>query len=413
MVHFDRFTLENGLRVLVHQDSTTPMAVLNILYDVGARDEEEGRTGFAHLFEHLMFGGSVNIPVYDEPLQRVGGENNAFTSNDITNYYITLPATNLETAFWLESDRMLSLAFSEKSLETQRNVVSEEFKQRYLNQPYGDVWLKLRPLAYQKHPYRWATIGQDLAQIENAQMADVKAFFNKHYHPKNAIMVVGGNVDLAEVKRLAEKWFGPIPAGEKYERNLPAEPLQLEQRTQTVTANVPLNAIYVAFKMCNRQHSDYQVFDLLSDVLSQGQSSRLYNSLLKEKQLFSDINAYITSSIDEGLFVVDGKLVEGVSMEQAEAAIWEELEKLQQQLVNEAELTKVKHKSESIMVFAEMNLLDKAMNLAYYELLGDAAMLNVEIDKYLAITAQQLQEVAKKTFKKEKSSTLYYLAHVG
>lgn len=226
-------------------------------------------------------------------------------------------------------------------------------------------------------------------------------------------MVVGGNVDLAEVKRLAEKWFGPIPAGEKYERNLPAEPLQLEQRTQTVTANVPLNAIYVAFKMCNRQHSDYQVFDLLSDVLSQGQSSRLYNSLLKEKQLFSDINAYITSSIDEGLFVVDGKLVEGVSMEQAEAAIWEELEKLQQQLVNEAELTKVKHKSESIMVFAEMNLLDKAMNLAYYELLGDAAMLNVEIDKYLAITAQQLQEVAKKTFKKEKSSTLYYLAHVG
>lgn len=413
MVHFDRFTLENGLRVLVHQDSTTPMAVLNILYDVGARDEEEGRTGFAHLFEHLMFGGSVNIPVYDEPLQRVGGENNAFTSNDITNYYITLPATNLETAFWLESDRMLSLAFSEKSLETQRNVVSEEFKQRYLNQPYGDVWLKLRPLAYQKHPYRWATIGQDLAQIENAQMADVKAFFNKHYHPKNAIMVVGGNVDLAEVKRLAEKWFGPIPAGEKYERNLPAEPLQLEQRTQTVTANVPLNAIYVAFKMCNRQHSDYQVFDLLSDVLSQGQSSRLYNSLLKEKQLFSEINAYITSSIDEGLFVVDGKLVEGVSMEQAEAAIWEELEKLQQQLVNEAELTKVKHKSESIMVFAEMNLLDKAMNLAYYELLGDAAMLNVEIDKYLAITAQQLQEVAKKTFKKEKSSTLYYLAHVG
>jgi predicted Zn-dependent peptidase len=411
MVNFNRFKLSNGLKVLVHEDPTTPMAVLNILYDVGARDEEEGKTGFAHLFEHLMFGGSINIPSYDEPLQRVGGENNAFTSNDITNYYITLPAANIETAFWLESDRMLSLAFSEKSLETQRNVVCEEFKQRYLNQPYGDVWLKLRPLAYEKHPYRWATIGQDLTQIENAKMEDVKAFFKKHYNPQNAILVVGGNVKTNEVKVLAEKWFGSIPSGDKYWRNLPKEPEQKAARSLKVNANVPLNAIYIAFKMPARLDANYQVFDLISDILSQGQSSRLFNSLLKEQQLFSEINAYITSSLDEGLFVVDGKLIEGVSMETAEAAIWSELNKIATELVNETELTKVKNKSESIMVFAEMSLLDKAMNLAYYELLGDADWLNIEIKKYLSVTAEQIKSVAQDTFRKEKSSTLYYLAN--
>lgn len=409
MVDFNRFTLANGLRVLVHEDNTTPMAVLNILYDVGARDEESDKTGFAHLFEHLMFGGSVNIPSYDEPLQRVGGENNAFTSNDITNYYITLPAVNLETAFWLESDRMLSLAFSEKSLETQRNVVCEEFKQRYLNQPYGDVWLKLRPLAYKTHPYQWATIGQDLKQIEDARMEDVKAFFKKHYNPQNAIMVVGGNVKTEEIKVLAEKWFEPIPAGEKYHRNLPKEPVQTEGRRETVNAEVPLNAIYMAFKMPARLDAEYQVYDLMADVLSQGQSSRLYNSLLKEQQLFSDIHAYITSSIDEGLFIIEGKLVQGVPVGTAEQAIWTELKKLIHQEVSDHELTKVKNKSESIMVFAEMSLLDKAMNLAYYELLGDAAGLNTEIDKYLSVTPERIMEAAAATFVHEQCSTLYYL----
>jgi len=409
MVNFNRFTLANGLRVLVHEDDTTPMAVLNILYDVGARDEEADKTGFAHLFEHLMFGGSVNIPSYDEPLQRVGGENNAFTSNDITNYYITLPAVNLETAFWLESDRMLSLSFSEKSLETQRNVVCEEFKQRYLNQPYGDVWLKLRPLAYKEHPYQWATIGQDLKQIEDARMEDVKAFFKKHYNPQNAIMVVGGNVKTEDIRRMAEKWFEPIPAGEKYVRNLPKEPLQTEAREVIVKANVPLNAIYMAFKMPARNDESYQSFDLLSDVLSQGQSSRLYNTLLKEQQLFSDVHAYITSSIDEGLFVIEGKLVEGVSVATAETAIWKELEKIKEELITVDELTKVQNKSESIMVFSELNLLDKAMNLAYYELLGDADLLNTEIDRYLAVTAEQIQQAAQQIFVKEQCSILYYL----
>ncbi|MFD2585079.1 M16 family metallopeptidase [Pedobacter vanadiisoli] len=409
MVDFNRFTLANGLKVLVHEDATTPMAVLNILYDVGARDEDPNKTGFAHLFEHLMFGGSVNIPSYDEPLQRVGGENNAFTSNDITNYYITLPAENIETAFWLESDRMLSLAFSEKSLDTQRNVVSEEFKQRYLNQPYGDVWLKLRPLAYKKHSYRWATIGKELSHIENATMDDVKAFFKKHYTPQNAILVVGGNVKTEDVKKLAEKWFEPIPAGEKYNRSLVQEDPQTEARQETVKANVPLNAIYIAFKMPGRLNEDYYAFDLLSDILSRGQSSRLYNSLLKEQQLFSDINAYISSSLDPGLFIVEGKLVEGVAIEMAEKAIWAELEKLKAELVSATELTKVKNKVESVLVFSEMSLLDKAMNLAYYELLGDAALLNQETEAFLKVQAEDIKRISNETFNPNSSSTLYYL----
>jgi predicted Zn-dependent peptidase len=411
MVSFERFTLANGLKVLVHEDPTTPMAVVNILYDVGARDEHPDQTGFAHLFEHLMFGGSVNIPSYDEPLQRVGGENNAFTSNDITNYYITLPSVNLETAFWLESDRMLSLAFSEKSLEVQRNVVCEEFKQRYLNQPYGDVWLKLRPMAYKQHPYQWATIGKSLDHIENANINDVKAFFNRHYNPSNAIMVVGGDVKLEEVKRLSEKWFGNIPAAEKLPRLLPMEDDQTEERKETVQANVPLDALYKVFHMPARSESGYYAADLISDILSRGNSSRLFRNLLKDKKLFSDINAYLTGSLDAGLFVVEGKPLPGISMEVAEAAIWEELDRISTELVPEAELTKVKNKMESTMVFSEMSLLDKAMNLAYFELLGDANELNSETQKYLDVNSEEIRSQAKHIFRKENSSTLYYLAN--
>jgi len=411
MVSFERFTLANGLKVLVHEDPTTPMAVVNILYDVGARDEHPDQTGFAHLFEHLMFGGSVNIPSYDEPLQRVGGENNAFTSNDITNYYITLPSVNLETAFWLESDRMLSLAFSEKSLEVQRNVVCEEFKQRYLNQPYGDVWLKLRPMAYKQHPYQWATIGKSLDHIENANIDDVKAFFARHYNPSNAIMVVGGDVKVEEVKRLAEKWFGNIPSGEKLPRLLPIEDNQTEERKETVQANVPLNAIYKVFHMPARTENGYYAADLVSDILSRGNSSRLFRNLLKDRKLFSDINAYLTGSLDSGLFVVEGKPAPGVSMERAEAAIWEELNRISTELVPESELTKVKNKMESTMVFSEMSLLDKAMNLAYFELLGDAEDINKETQKYLNVSAEDIREQAKHIFRSENSSTLFYLAN--
>jgi len=402
--------LDNGLRVLVHEDHTTAMACVNIVYDVGARDESPDKTGFAHLFEHLMFGGSVNIPNYDTPLQEVGGENNAFTSNDITNYYVTLPSANLETAFWLESDRMLSLAFSEQSLDVQRQVVCEEFKQRYLNQPYGDVWLRLRPLAYKKHPYRWATIGQELRHIEEAKMEDVKAFFKKHYTPNQAVMVVTGDVRVEQVQQLAEKWFGNIPAGESYTRNLPQEPPQTEPRREEVQADIPVSSIYVAFHGPERLHPDYPVVDLISDILSRGTSSRLYRALVKDQPVFSEINAYVMGSIDSNLFVVEGKPLPHVPMEEAEALLWKQLERLKSETVAEMELQKVKNKIESTMVFAELSILDKAMNLAFYEILGDAALYNEEVEKYLQVSTDDILRVAQNVFRKENSSTLIYQA---
>jgi zinc protease len=408
MINFNRFKLDNGLSVLVHEDHTTAMAVVNILYKVGARDESPEQTGFAHLFEHLMFGGSVNIPNYDAPLQSVGGENNAFTSNDITNYYITLPSNNLETAFWLESDRMLSLAFSDQSLEVQRQVVCEEFKQRYLNQPYGDVWLKLRPLAYKVHPYRWATIGKELKHIEDAKMEDVKAFFHKFYTPQNAIMVVAGDVTLGAVKALSEKWFADIPAGNTYLRDLPQEPKQEEERQEIVEAEVPVDAIYIAFHGADRLSPDYYPTDLISDLLSRGSSSRLYRSLVKENQLFSDINAYMMGSIDTNMFVVEGKPLADVSLKEAEKHIWTELEKMKTEKVEDTELQKVKNKVESTMLFAELSILDKAMNLAFFEMLSQAEDYNQEVAKYAAVTSDDIQRVATELFSKENSSTLFY-----
>lgn len=408
MINFERFLLKNGLKVIVHEDHTTPMAVVNVLYDVGAKDEDPDKTGFAHLFEHLMFGGSANVPVYDEPLQRVGGENNAFTTNDITNYYIQVPAINLETAFWLESDRMLSLAFSEKSLEVQRNVVVEEFKQRYLNQPYGDAWLKLRPLAYKTHPYRWATIGKDISHIEQATMQDVKAFFNKHYNPVNAILVVAGDVTVQQVKELAEKWFAVIPSGEKYVRKLPKEQKQIDERTLEITNNVPSNAIYKVFHISSRKTDEYYTADIISDLLSRGDSARLYQKLVKEKRLFSEIHAYVSGDVEDGLLVIEGKLLNGVQMQDADRAIWSELEKLQTQLVPEREFTKVLNQVESSNVFEEINLLNRAMNLAYFELLGDASLVNDEIKKYRRINAELIKSYAKSVLTHTNCSTLYY-----
>lgn len=408
MINFEDFTLDNGLKVIVHKDESTPIVAFNLLYDVGARDENEEQTGFAHLFEHLMFGGSANIPDFDTPLQRVGGNNNAFTSNDITNYYITLPKENLETAFWLESDRMLNLAFTDKSLEVQRSVVVEEFKQNYLNQPYGDVWLLLRPLAYQKHPYKWATIGKEVAHIENATMNDVKAFFGKHYIPNNAILTVAGNVETTEIKQLSQKWFGDIPSGKKTKRELPKEPFQNEERRLKVERNVPANAIYKAYKMCNRIHPDYHATDLLSDILSLGKSSRLHTSLVKEQKLFSEINAYILGSNDDGLLVISGNLLDGISFETAENGIIQELETIKNQLVSEPELTKVKNKIESTNEFSETNVLNKAMNLSFAELNGDANNVNTETQKYLQVTAEQIKKVANNILINTNCSTLIY-----
>ncbi len=412
MIQFEKFTLANGLRVIVHQDLSTPMAVMDIMYDVGARDENYERTGFAHLFEHLMFGGSVNIPNYDEPLQMAGGENNAYTTNDLTNYYIQLPAENLETAFWLESDRMLSLAFSEKSLETQRKVVCEEFKEHYLTKPYGDAWHKMRELAYKKHPYRWMTIGKELSHIENAQLQDVKDFFFKHYRPANAVMVVAGNVTTEKVKALSEKWFGDIPSGEKYIRNLPQEPVQTEERRLEIKANVPLDALYKCWHMGSRLVRNYYITDLLTDILSGGGSSRLYQSLVKEKQLFSNIECHHFGSTDNGLVAIEGKLVKGIKIEDAEKAVEMELDKMKSELVSETELQKVKNKTESMIAFEDMSVMSRANSLAYYQILGDAAWMNTELEKYAAVTTADILEESRNIFQSNNSNTIYYLSSI-
>ncbi len=410
MINFERFVLSNGLKVLIHKDMATPMAVVNVLYDVGARDEDENRTGFAHLFEHLMFGGSINIPDYDEPLQQAGGENNAYTTNDLTNYYCQLPAENIETAFWLESDRMLSLAFDEKSLDVQRKVVSEEFKEHYLNKPYGEVWNKIREMAYKKHPYKWMTIGKELKHIEEAKLQDVKNFFYKHYTPANAILVVAGNVETEHVMRLTEKWFGPIPAGEKYVRQLPQEPKQTEPRRMEITADVPLDAFYKVWHMASRLERGYYITDLITDILGGGASSRLFQSLVKEKKLFSSIDCSHFGSSDTGLLSIEGKLVKGVKIEEAEKAVNEEVEKMKTQLVEEKELQKVINKTESTILFEDMSVMSRANSLAYYELLGDAQLMNDELQKYESVTAQELMDESIRIFDERNSNTLYYLA---
>lgn len=410
MINFEKFQLENGLKVIVHEDRSTPLAVVNILYDVGARDEDPDKTGFAHLFEHLMFGGSVNIPVYDGPLEEAGGENNAFTTNDLTNYYLTIPSNNIETAFWLESDRMSGLAFSKKSLDVQRNVVIEEFRQNYLNQPYGDVWLLLKPLAYKVHPYRWATIGKDISHIQNAQMTDVRQFFKKYYCPNNAIMVIAGNIGMVQVKHLCEKWFAPVKPGDVPQRNLPVEPGQTKMRTLTVERDVPLDAIYKAYHTCARRDKEFYAVDLLSDILSNGKSSRLYIALVKKKKLFSEISCYVTGDIDKGLLVISGKLIKGIKMEDAEAGIAQEINKIKEGSIQKTELSKVKNKVESALLFSEMSIFNKALNLATSELLGDAGLINDEAGKYLSVTAEQIIEQANAIFKDANCSALYYLS---
>ncbi len=411
MIKFEEVVLPNGLKVIVHEDASTTMAAVNILYKVGSRDEDARQTGFAHLFEHFMFEGSVNIPEFDTPLQNAGGENNAFTSNDITNYYDILPANNLETAFWLESDRMMSLAFDEESLNTQKNVVMEEFKEHYINQPYGDVWHKMCALAYKVHPYQWPVIGLTLDHIEQVKMQSAKDFFFKYYRPNNAVLVVGGNVKTGEVVKLAEKWFGNIPAGEKIIRNIPSEPVQNEKRVLEVKADVPVNALYKAYKMCSRTHSNFHASDLLRDILSNGDSSRLYQQLVKDKKLFSSISAYTTETIDDGLMMIEGRLSDGVSMDTAESAIHEVVKEMVDKRVDEQELNKVKNKIEAYVTFGEVNVLNRVMNLAYFDMLGQLADVNKEVEKYSAVTAAKLQEAAADIFREDRSNTIRYFSN--
>jgi predicted Zn-dependent peptidase len=409
MIEYKKYTLDNGLRLLVHRDESTPIVSVNTLYDVGARDEDPSRTGFAHLFEHLMFGGSVNIPSFDTPLQKAGGHNNAFTNNDITNYYDTLPVNNIETAFWLESDRMLSLAFTPQSLEVQRKVVIEEFTQRYLNQPYGDLWLKMRPLAYQVHPYKWATIGERIEHIADAQLDDVKAFFSKHYHPGNAILSVAGNVEPEKVRDLVERWYGNIPGKVAEERNLPEEPIQNSPRYVEIESDVPQDAIHLAWHMPGRHHPDYYACDLTTDVLSQGHSSRLYKTLVRDKQLFTSVNAYIMGSIDPGLIVISGMIAPGVSHDMARDSIYEVLDGLITNQPEGEELAKVKNKFEAHHVFGETNALSRAMSLGYFELLGDANGVNTVLDHYREVSGGDISTVVRQLLSRNRVNELRYI----
>ena len=410
MIAYESFTLSNGLEVIFHKDDSTPMAVVNVIYNVGAKDEDPSKTGFAHLFEHLMFQGSENIPEYDEPLQKAGGENNAFTTNDLTNYYCQLPAENIETAFWLESDRMLNLAFDKKSFETEKKVVIEEFKEHYINKPYGDVWHKMRNLAYTSHPYKWMTIGAELSHVENAKLQDVKDFFKKHYNPSNAILVVAGNLKLEDVKALAEKWFADIPSGQKYNRNIPQEPAQVGERKLEVKADVPVTALYKSWHMCDRLDQRYYATEFISDILGGSASSRLYQTLVKEKKLFSEIDCFHFGSTDAGLLTIAGKLVNGVAMETAEAAIDHEIKMLQSRGITEDELQKVKNKTESILAFEDMSLMNRATNIAMYAILGDASLINKEWDYYQAVTEKDIVTQANEIFTANNCSTLYYHA---
>lgn len=408
MITVNRHILENGLRIVHSEDTTTQMVALNLLYDVGARDEHPEHTGFAHLFEHLMFGGSINIPDYDTPVQNAGGENNAWTNNDITNYYITLPCNNAEIGFWLESDRMLSLNFNEKSLEIQKNVVTEEFKQRNLNQPYGDVSHILRKMAYKTHPYRWPTIGKEISHIMNATLEEVKDFFYSFYAPNNAILAVSGNITFEETKRLAAKWFGDIPARDIKPRELPQEEPQTEEHRVTVFRDVPVDTLYMAFHICGRRDSSYHTFDIMSDILCNGRSSRLIQRLVIEKKIFNSIDAYISGSIDSGLFHITGKPCDGVSLEEAEKAVWEELEDLKKHPVEELELEKVKNRYESEQIFSNINYLNVATNLAFFELIGKAEDINDEVRKYRSVSSEQITEMARKCFINTNSNILYY-----
>lgn len=413
MIAFEKKVLDNGLIVIIHEDPSTPMVAVNVAYNVGSKDEDDEKTGFAHLFEHLMFGGSVNIPDFDTPIQEAGGENNAFTNSDITNFYELVPAQNIETALWLESDRMLQLRFSKKSLNTQKKVVIEEFKETCLNEPYGDMWHHLSELSYTKHPYQWPTIGREMNHIANATIEDVKTFFYQFYRPDNAVLVIAGNITSAEGFFLANKWFGSIPPGKNQKKLLPQEPKQIASRKKIIRQDIiPHDAIYRAYHMDGRLSDEYFICDLISDILANGRSSRFYQKLYKEQQLFSTIDAFISGSSDPGLFIIEGKTMPDVSIEQASEAIDRELRLLMEENLSERELTKLKNSLESSLIFSEISVLNKAISLAYFETLGDAGFINEEVARYQKLTAEDIRNTAKKIFRAENCNELIYFKKV-
>ncbi len=408
MIAFERIVLENGLTVIIHEDFSTPMVAVNVVYNVGSKHEDPNHTGFAHLFEHLMFGGSKHIPDFDTPIQDAGGENNAFTNTDLTNFYEVLPAQNVETALWLESDRMLQLRFSKKSLNTQKKVVIEEFKETCLNEPYGDMWHHLSALCYTHHPYQWPTIGKHLDHIADATIDQVAVFFEQYYKPENAVVVLAGNITISKGFELVQKWFGDIPKGNFKKNAIEVEPVQSTPRQKVLTQNVPHEAIYQGYHMGTRLSDSYYACDLLSDVLANGRSSRFYQKLYKEQQLFSTIDAFISGTTDPGLFIIEGKTMPSISIDQAKDAIRTELNILQNDKIPDRELTKLKNAVESSLTFSEVSALNKAISLAYFEVLGDANLINEEAKRYQEITADDLRDTAQNVFKSENCSEVIY-----
>lgn len=409
MIEFEKYTLDNGLTVILHNDQSTPLVAVNVLYKVGSKNETPDKTGFAHLFEHLMFGGSLNVPDFDTPIQVAGGDNNAFTNSDLTNFYDILPSENLETALWLESDRMKSLIFSQESLDIQKKVVVEEFKETSINKPYGDLWHELSALVYKEHPYRWPTIGLVPQHIEDANLEDVKSFFESHYNPSNAILVVAGKLEVENVKIKIQKWFSDIPGNAKPKTQIKKEPQQKEYRQKTVYRPVPSNAIYLGFPMGDRLHKDFAICDVLSEVLCGGRSSRFYQNLIKQTELFSNVDAYISGTMDPGLFIIEAKLLDGADIEKAKNLIWKEINLLMETLLDEQELQKVKNALISSITFSEVSIINKAINLAYYEMLKTADMINKQEEDYLYITPKDLQDVAKRIFVKTNCNEILYL----
>jgi zinc protease len=408
MFPYHRFFLDNGLEVIVHEDHSSKIAVFNLLYKVGSRFEQPGKTGLAHFFEHLMFGSSANVPVFDRELEMVGGSCNAFTSPDITNYYMTLPAANIETAFWLESDRMLQLTLSDKTIETQRKVVMEEYKQRYLNQPYGDIWHHLRKLAFHKHPYRWPTIGQNLEDIENYTREDVWDFYKTHYHPGNAILVVAGDVTLDQIQKLSEKWFGPIPTNPNGQTAIATEPPQTAKRSLVHAAKVPTDALYKTYKMPAKGQPGYLEADLISDLLGSGKSSLLEQRLVKNGNIFASIGGYITGSVDPGLLVFSGKMERGMSAVDAEKALDEVIEEFLKSEIPAEKLQKIKNQGEAIKTYESIQLLNRAMNLAYFAHLGNPDLYWKEFEEKSKIEAPQISIWANKLLREDQASVLYY-----
>lgn len=412
MIH--RHTLANGLRIVHHEDTTTQMVAVNLLYNVGARNEDAEHTGYAHLLEHLMFEGSVNIPNYDIHVQLAGGENNAWTNNDLTNYYITIPKSNVETAFWLESDRMLGLALTEQSVKVQKEVVIEEFKQQHLNRPYGDVQHLIRALAYKVHPYRWPTIGITPQHIEQATRDSIMQFYHRYYTPGNAILSVVGNISFDEVVQMAEKWFGSIEnkampsSTSRYIHTPLMEPEQKRMRRKTVYRHVPSDMLIMAFHMSDRYQQEYHVCDLITDILSAGQSSRLIQRLINTRKLFTSLDAYIQGSLDAGLLYIMGRLSDGVTFEEAEQAVWHELDTLKRVAVPDEELNKVRNRSESERTFNNISYLNRAINLAQLELIGQDPTLDDELTRYCSVTAEDIKHTSRKIFTKKNCSVLYY-----